>query len=84
MYLVRMSRFKPFFDPLNRISRIFTVMVLSVGLMNFNLFSINSYASGPTAGQELRAMGLNEGRSGGDLAEDAYLSRTEMMVVLSR
>jgi len=42
------------------------------------------YALGPTAGQELRAMGLIEGRSGGDLAENEYLTRAEMMVVLAR
>ncbi|SCZ81872.1 WG repeat-containing protein [Acidaminobacter hydrogenoformans] len=44
----------------------------------------SSYAAGPTAGQELRAMGLIEGKAGGDLAEDEYLTRTEMMVVLAR
>jgi hypothetical protein len=42
------------------------------------------FSAGPTAGQELRAMGLIAGKAGGDLAENEYLTRTEMMVVLAR
>ncbi len=84
MYRNLVSRFNYSCVTFNRILRKMTVLILAVGLMNFNFIHAISYASEPTAGQELRAMGLIEGRSGGDLAEEAYLSRTEMMVVLSR
>ncbi len=66
--------------PLSTALWLLMVVVVMVTIGGVSL----SYAAGPTAGQELRAMGLIEGKAGGDLAEDDYLTRTEMMVVLAR
>jgi len=72
---------KPRVNPrFNAVSMMLFIVVL---LATIGMSSM-SYAAGPTAGQELRAMGLIEGKAGGDLAEDEYLTRTEMMVILAR
>lgn len=52
-------------------------------LLISTIFFVNiTYAL--TAGEELQSMGLLTGKAGGDLAEDEYLTRTEMMVILAR
>lgn len=64
---------------------LFHCLLLSLFLSLFLiLISGPGYAAGPTAGQELRAMGLIEGKAGGNLAENEELTRTEMMVILAR
>ncbi len=70
-------RAKPHFIA-SRIMLFVFVLITTIGMIS------GSYAAGPTAGQELRAMGLIEGKTGGDLAENDYLTRAEMMVVLAR
>lgn len=77
----RLFIFKPHAFPRFKAS-IFLIYVF-VLLATIGMIS-GSYAAGPTAGQELRAMGLIEGKTGGDLAENDYLTRAEMMVVLAR
>lgn len=61
-----------------------TLVALGLVIVMILFYSPAGYALGPTPGQELKAMGLIEGRSGGDLAENSYLTRTEMMVILAR
>lgn len=43
-----------------------------------------SFSAVPTAGEQLKTMGLLTGDQYGDLAESKYLTRTEMMVILAR
>lgn len=77
----RMYEFRP--RAISRFKASVLMIFVLVLLATIGMISV-SYAAGPTAGQELRAMGLIEGKTGGDLAEDEYLTRTEMMVVLAR
>jgi hypothetical protein len=59
------------------ISLIMVVMLL-IGIMPASM------AATKTAGEELRDLGLLTGDTEGNLMEDKYLTRSEMMVILAR
>lgn len=59
-------------------------MVLLVAAILFVGTAIYGYSAPQTSGEILKSYGLVTGDYNGDLTEDAYLTRAEMMVLLSR
>ncbi|SCZ79034.1 Ig-like domain-containing protein [Acidaminobacter hydrogenoformans] len=59
-------------------------MVLLVAAILFVGTAIHGYSAPQTSGEILKSYGLVTGDYNGDLTEDAYLTRAEMMVLLAR
>lgn len=63
---------------MKRFISIILALIMAIGIIPAG------YAAEPTAGETLRSLGLVVGYDNGDLAENQYLTRTEMMVILAR
>ncbi len=63
---------------MKRIISLIMVVMLLIGIMPASM------AATKTAGEELRDLGLLTGDTEGNLMEDKYLTRSEMMVILAR
>jgi len=63
---------------MKRLISIILALIMAIGIIPAG------YAAEPTAGETLRSMGLVVGFDNGDLGENQYLTRAEMMVILAR
>lgn len=63
---------------MKRFISILVALIMAIGIIPAG------YAAETTAGETLRSLGLIVGYEDGDLAENQYLTRTEMMVILAR
>ncbi|MZQ99353.1 MAG: hypothetical protein GT601_16935 [Acidaminobacter sp.] len=63
---------------MKRLMSILLALIMAIGIIPAG------YAAELTAGETLRSLGLIVGYEDGDLAENQYLTRTEMMVILAR
>ncbi|SCZ79041.1 Ig-like domain-containing protein [Acidaminobacter hydrogenoformans] len=63
---------------MKRLISMLLVLILAMGIIP------TGFAAEMTAGETLRSLGLVVGYEDGDLAEDEFLTRTEMMVILAR